>query len=74
MDFDNVISEEKYEEETITISCENIPTEEKQMHQEAPSFCCTGIINAEEEVSDEAGFQSEVDLSTDKSQEECYTS
>lgn len=74
LDFVNVISEEKHEEETSAISCENIPAEEKQMHQEAPSFCCTGIINAEEEASDEAGFQGEVVVSTGKSQEECYTS
>lgn len=74
LDFENVY----FEEDTNTIFHENIPTKEKEnLHQEAPTFCCSDTVNmaenVEEEPADEAAFQGELVVNMGKSQQECYT-
>lgn len=82
MDFENLNVDEKLEEDRAGISHENILTKEnKALHQEATAVLSSTETedlymseNVDEELSDDADFQGVGVMSTDKTQEEDYTS
>lgn len=82
MDFENLNVDEKLEEDKAGISHENILTKEnKALQQEATAVLSSTETedlymaeNVDEELSDEADFQGVGVMSTDKTQEEDYTS
>ena len=70
LDFEDVY----LEQDTSAISCETVPTKEKEnLHQEAPAFCYSDVENPEEELPDEAAVRGQVIVSTGESQEERFT-